>query len=98
MTRRSLSARASSVAGQLWFVRWRAHLPVQQGDEIHDVDLHIWDKDGHVSFHQTSVIYRDPALLDERQGLPAKIPNPNYIRWHEALRALYRNFQTIINQ
>jgi hypothetical protein len=84
--------------GALWFVRWRAHLPVQQGNELHDVDLHIWDKDGHVSFHQTSVIYRDPALLDERQGLPAKLPNPNYIRWHEALRALYRNFQTIINQ
>jgi hypothetical protein len=84
--------------GSLWFSRWRAHLPVQQGNELHDVDLHIWDTDGHISFHQTSVIYRDPALLDERQGLPAKIPNPNYIRWHEALRALYRNFQTIINQ
>jgi hypothetical protein len=84
--------------GSLWFARWRAHLPMQWPNELHDVDLHIWDFDGHVSFHQSGVIYRDPALLDEPQGLPASIDHPNYIRWHERLLVLYRNFQTTINQ
>jgi hypothetical protein len=71
--------------GSLWFSHWRAHLPVQQGSELHDVDLHIWDIDGHVSFHQTGVIYRDPALLNENQHLPACIDPPNYIRWASSL-------------
>lgn len=84
--------------GMLWFARWRAHLPMQQGNELRDVDLHIWDIDGHISFHQTSVIYRDPALLDETHILPASIDLPDYVRWHERLLALYRNFQIIINQ
>ena len=84
--------------GSLWFSRWRAHLPMQHGNELHDVDLHIWDADGHVTFHQSGVIYRDPALIDEPQRLPAKIDHPSYIRWHERLLVLYRNSQAIITQ
>jgi hypothetical protein len=84
--------------GSFWFSRWRAHLPMQKGNELHDVDLHIWDIDGHVTFHPSAVIYRDPALLNEAQSLPGRIDRPDYIRWHERLLALYRNFQAIINQ
>ena len=84
--------------GTLWFSRWRAHVPMQKGNELQDVDLSIWDIDGHVTFHPSSIIYRDPALLEEFNSLPARINHPDYIRWQEALLAFYRNFQAIINQ
>jgi hypothetical protein len=84
--------------GSFWFSRWRAHLPMQGENELHDIDLHIWELDGHVTFHPSAVIYRDPALLAEPQGLPGRISRPRYIRWHETLLALYRNFQAGINQ
>jgi hypothetical protein len=84
--------------GALWFSRWRAHLPIQSGDELYDVDLAIWDIDGHVTFHPTIKIYRDPALVDETHSLPARISQPGYIRWYETLLAFYRNSQVIVSQ
>jgi hypothetical protein len=84
--------------GSFWRSRQRAHLPMQFGSELHDVDLNIWNRDGHVTYRKAGLIYRDNALVDEPRGRPGKIGSPRYVRRWEALFAFYRNFRTAINQ
>jgi len=84
--------------GTLWFLRHRAHLPMQFGSDLFDVDLKIWSYDGHVSYRKTGLIYRDPALSEEPRERPGKVPLPGYVKWGERLFALYGNFKTSINQ
>jgi hypothetical protein len=84
--------------GVYWLRRHRAHLPMQVGNQLIDVDLKIWERDGHVSFRTTSLIYADDALSDEPQARTGGIGRPRYIRRGEWLYALYQNFKTRINQ
>jgi hypothetical protein len=84
--------------GTLWFLRHRAHLPMQFGSELCDVDLKIWNYDGHVSHRKAGLIYRDPALAEEPRERAGKVPLPSYIKWGEKVLALYGNFKASINQ
>ena len=84
--------------GLHWRARQRAHLPMQFGNELHDVDLKIWDRDGHVTYNKTGLIYRDAALAEKGEGRPGTIGRPRYVRRSEGLLAFYRNFRTSINQ
>lgn len=84
--------------GLFWRARHRAHLPMQFGSSLYDVDLKIWHHDGHVSYRKTGLIYRDDALEEEPSTRPGKIGRPSYVRRDQWLLALYRNFKTTINQ
>ena len=84
--------------GSFWRKRRRAHLPMQFGSDLYDVDLKIWDRDGHVSYRKTALIYRDDALAEEPRARPGKIGRPGYVSRGEWLLTLYRNFRTVINQ
>jgi hypothetical protein len=84
--------------GSFWRARHRAHLPMQFGSDLYDVDLKIWERDGHVSYRKTALIYRDEALAEEPQERPGKIGRPRYVRRSEWLLTVYRNFKSRINQ
>jgi hypothetical protein len=84
--------------GAFWRQRYRAHLPMQFGRDLYDVDLKIWKDDGHVSYRKTGLIYRDDALDEEPPARPARIPFPRYVQRGEWLLTLHRNFRTAINQ
>lgn len=84
--------------GSFWRSRHRAHLPMQFGSDLFDVDLNIWKLDGHVSCRKTALIYRDASLAEEPRVLPGKIGRPRYVSRGEWLLTLYRNFGTVINQ
>jgi hypothetical protein len=84
--------------GSFWRARHRAHLPMQFGSDLFDVDLNIWDRDGHVSYRKTGLIYRDEALAEEPRERPGKIGRPGYVSRAEWLLTLYQNFKTTINQ
>jgi hypothetical protein len=77
--------------GLHWLARHRAHLPMQCGSDLLDVDLKIWAWDGHVSYRKSQIIYRDEALDAEPQERPGRIGLPVYVRWRERLLALFRN-------
>ena len=84
--------------GSFWRARHRAHLPMQIGSDLFDVDLKIWNGDGHVSYRKTGLIYRDEALAEEPRERPGKIGRPRYVSRGEWLLTLYQNFRTAINQ
>ena len=84
--------------GSFWRSRNRAHLPLQFGTDLFDVDLNIWKLDGHVSYRKTALIYRDASLAEEPRVRPGKIGRPRYVSRGEWLLAMYRNFMTAINQ
>jgi len=84
--------------GSFWRARHRAHLPMQFGSDLFDVDLKIWHRDGHVSYRKTGLIYRDDALAEEPRERPGRIGRPGYVSRAEWLLTLYQNFKTIINQ
>jgi hypothetical protein len=42
--------------GVFWRARHRGHLPMQFGSDLCDVDLKIWERDGHVSYRKTALI------------------------------------------
>jgi hypothetical protein len=80
--------------GVFWRARQRAHLPMQFGSDLCDVDLKIWDRDGHITYHKTALIYRDDALAAEPNDRPGKIGRPRYISRREWLRTLFRNLRS----
>ena len=84
--------------GSFWRARHRAHLPMQFGNDLFDVDLNIWKLDGRVSCRKTALIYRDDSLAEETRVLPGTIGRPRYVARSEWLLALYRNLMTGINQ
>ncbi len=84
--------------GAFWRERYRAHLPMQSGCDLYDVDLKIWKHDGHVTYRKTGLIYRDDALSEEPPLRQGRIPCPSYVRRGEWLLTIYRNIKTAINQ
>ena len=84
--------------GVPWRSRHRAHLPLQIGSDIFDVDLKIWAADGHISYRKTELVYRDLALAAEPQERPGRIRLPRYVWWGERMFTLYRNIKVHINQ
>jgi hypothetical protein len=84
--------------GSFWRSRYRAHLPMQFGSDLFDVDLNIWKLDGHVSAHKTALIYRDEGLAEEPRVRPGKVGRPRYVSRGEWLFRMYKNFMTAINQ
>ena len=71
---------------------------MQIGSDIFDVDLKIWQLDGHISYRRSELLYSDDVLAAEPRQRPGKIPLPRYVRWGERLLTLYQNFKTTINQ
>jgi hypothetical protein len=84
--------------GLYWRARHRAHVPMQVESELHDVDLNIWDRDGHVTYNRTRLIYKDPALAERDQPKPGRIGRPRYVSRSEGLLTVYRNLKASINQ
>lgn len=84
--------------GSFWRARHRAHLPMQYGSDLFDVDLKIWDRDGHISYNKTGLMYRDAALEEEPSERIGKIGRPRYVSRGERLVTLYQNFKSAINQ
>ena len=84
--------------GSFWRARHRAHLPMQFGSNLFDVDLKIWDRDGHITYSKTGLMYRDAALAEEAPERVHKIGRPRYVSRREWFFALYRNFKVAINQ
>ncbi len=84
--------------GSFWRARHRAHLPMQFGKDLYDVDLKIWDRDGHVSYRKAGLIYRDEALAEEPSETTAGIGRPRYVSRGEWLFTLYQNVRTAMNQ
>jgi hypothetical protein len=80
--------------GVFWRARHRAHLPMQFGSDLCDVDLKIWERDGHVSYRKTALIYRDDALAAEPSERPGKIGRPRYISRREWFRTLFQNLRS----
>ena len=46
---------------------------MQYGSDLFDVDLKIWDRDGHISYNKTGLMYRDAALEEEPSERIGKI-------------------------
>ena len=84
--------------GLFWLARHRAHMPMQIGKDIFDVDLKIWQLDGHISYRRAELLYRDEILAAEPRERPGKLPMPRYVRWGERLFTIYQNLTTSINQ
>jgi hypothetical protein len=84
--------------GSFWRSRHRAHLPMQFGSDLYDVDLNIWQRDGHLSCRKTALLYRDASLAEEPRVRPGNIGRPRYVSRGEWLVATYRNFMFATNQ
>jgi hypothetical protein len=84
--------------GSFWRARHRAHLPMQFGTDLFDVDLNVWKVDGHASYRKTSLIYRDASLAEEPRVRPGRIGRPRYISRREWLLAKSQNLRTAIYQ
>lgn len=84
--------------GVPWLRRHRAHLPLQIGNEIFDVDLKIWESDGHITYRKAELVYRDSALASEAQDKPGKIRMPRYVSRREQMLTFYRNMKAHIYQ
>lgn len=84
--------------GLPWRTRHQAHLPLQIGNEIFDVDLKIWADDGQITYRKAELVYRDSALAAEPQDKPGKIRMPRYVWWGERLLTLGRNAKAHIYQ
>ncbi len=84
--------------GVPWRSRHRAHLPLQIGSEIFDVDLKIWAADGQITYRKAELVYRDEALAAEPQERPGIIRMPRYVWWGERILTFYRNMKAHINQ
>jgi hypothetical protein len=84
--------------GVFWRARHRAHLPMQFGSDLCDVDLKIWHRDGHITYRKTALIYRDDALAAEPSDRPGRIGRPRYISRREWFRTVFRNVRSGIVQ
>ncbi len=84
--------------GSFWRARHRAHLPIQFGTDLFDVDLKIWNRDGRISYNKTGLMYRDSALAEEPSERVGKIGRPRYVARKEWLLTLYQNLKGAINQ
>jgi hypothetical protein len=84
--------------GLPWRTRHQAHLPLQIGNEIFDVDLKIWADDGQITYRKAELVYRDQALAAEPQERPGKIVLPRYVKWGERLVTLCENAKAHIYQ
>jgi hypothetical protein len=84
--------------GSFWRARHRAHLPIQFGDCLYDVDLKIWDRDGHVSYRKAGLIFKDDALAEESTESPGKIGRPRYVSRSEWFFTVCQNVRTALYQ
>lgn len=79
-------------------IRYHAHAPVQYGTEIHDVDLNIWQSDGHITDTQYELVYASKDLAEEPKIRVGHLPIPRYVTRLEKWRARFRNFKAALNQ
>ncbi len=78
--------------------RHHAHVPVQYGKEIHDVDINIWQSDGHITDTKFELLYADDELAEEPRTRVGQLAMPPYVTRHERWLARYRNLHAALAQ
>lgn len=78
--------------------RHHAHVPVQYGKEIYDVDINIWQSDGHITDTKFELVYADDKLAEEPKIRVGHLALPAYIANRERWLTRYRNLRAALTQ
>ena len=95
--RATLVVRFEEVGLYQW-KRYRAYVPAQFGDTIYDIELKIWERNGHVTYNKSAPIYRSAALEGPTLPRLGKIHLPGYVDRFELLRFCFNKITATLGR
>ncbi|MDX2205634.1 MAG: hypothetical protein NW223_22980 [Hyphomicrobiaceae bacterium] len=79
-------------------IHHHAHVPVQYGQEIYDVDINIWQRSGRITDTRYELVYANQCLAEEPAITIGVLPMPSYITKRERRTAWLNNIRAALAQ